>query len=136
MDMGLSQGIKQTGREAYHSQLMSKSSIHGCIHLWEPSMGTSHRLRNCYGCPNRYRSNNLINRITMVTNNRNSTGTVTSGLYIGFAPRHFRVYDYITKSRRQQAEVIKNYENENVRYMTVQVSRLPLWCQLLVSCRA
>jgi hypothetical protein len=27
------------------------------------------------------------------------------------------VYDYITKSRRQQAEVIQNHENENVRYI-------------------
>jgi hypothetical protein len=26
------------------------------------------------------------------------------------------VYDYITKSCRQQAEVIQNHENENVRY--------------------
>jgi hypothetical protein len=27
------------------------------------------------------------------------------------------VYDYITKSCRQQAEVTQNHENENVRYM-------------------
>jgi hypothetical protein len=27
------------------------------------------------------------------------------------------VYDYITKSCRQQADVIQNYENENVRYI-------------------
>jgi hypothetical protein len=27
------------------------------------------------------------------------------------------VYDYITKSCRQQAEVIQNHENENVRYI-------------------
>jgi hypothetical protein len=27
------------------------------------------------------------------------------------------VYDYITKSCRQQAQVIQNYENENVRYI-------------------
>jgi hypothetical protein len=27
------------------------------------------------------------------------------------------VYDYITKSSRQQAEVIQNHENENVRYI-------------------
>jgi hypothetical protein len=27
------------------------------------------------------------------------------------------VYDYITKSWRQQAEVIQNHENENVRYI-------------------
>jgi hypothetical protein len=27
------------------------------------------------------------------------------------------VYDYLTKSCRQQAEVIKNHENENVRYI-------------------
>jgi hypothetical protein len=27
------------------------------------------------------------------------------------------MYDYITKSCRQQAEVIQNYENENVRYI-------------------
>jgi hypothetical protein len=67
------------------------------------------------------------------------------------------VYDYITKSYRQQAEVIQNHENENVRYIvqgeadtrntkgldlvvvmftTVQVSRLPLWRELLVSSRA
>jgi hypothetical protein len=27
------------------------------------------------------------------------------------------VYDYITKSCRQQAEVIHNHENENIRYI-------------------
>jgi hypothetical protein len=27
------------------------------------------------------------------------------------------VYDYITKPCRQQAEVIQNHENENVRYI-------------------
>jgi hypothetical protein len=27
------------------------------------------------------------------------------------------VYDYVTKSCRQQAEVIQNHENENVRYI-------------------
>jgi hypothetical protein len=27
------------------------------------------------------------------------------------------VYDYITKSCRQQAEVIQNHENENVRHI-------------------
>jgi hypothetical protein len=27
------------------------------------------------------------------------------------------VYDYITKTCRQQAEVIQNHENENVRYI-------------------
>jgi hypothetical protein len=27
------------------------------------------------------------------------------------------VYDYLTKSCRQQAEVIQNLENENVRYI-------------------
>jgi hypothetical protein len=27
------------------------------------------------------------------------------------------IYDYITKSRRQQAEVIQNHGNENVRYI-------------------
>jgi hypothetical protein len=57
------------------------------------------------------------------------------------------IYDYITKSSRQQAEVIQNHENENVHYigqgeaqhrkykrlnlaavmcMTVQVTRLSL----------
>jgi hypothetical protein len=67
------------------------------------------------------------------------------------------VYDYISKSYSQQAEVIQNHVNENVRYIgqgeirhskykrlklgavtftTVQVSRLPLWRQLLVSSRA
>jgi hypothetical protein len=43
------------------------------------------------------------------------------------------IYDYITKLCRQQAEVIQNHENANVRLnlaavksMTVQVSRLLL----------
>jgi hypothetical protein len=63
--------------------------------LWEPSMGTSHRLPNRYlgnGYPNRYESSNLINRITVVTNNRNNTGMVTSGFYIGFASRDQQKY--------------------------------------------
>jgi hypothetical protein len=33
------------------------------------------------------------------------------------------VYDYITKSCRQQAEVIQNHENENVRYIGQSVAR-------------
>jgi hypothetical protein len=52
--------------------------------LWEPSMGSSHRLPNRYrgnGYPNRYQSNNLINRITVVTNNHNNTRIVASGVY-------------------------------------------------------
>jgi hypothetical protein len=63
------------------------------------------------------------------------------------------VYDYITKSCRQQAEVIQNHENETVRYsgqgealhrkyerlklggghVQVQVTKLPLLCKLLVT---
>jgi hypothetical protein len=65
------------------------------------------------------------------------------------------VCDYITKSCRQQAEVIKNHENENVHYTgqgearhrkyirgfnlaavmftTVQVTSLSLLCKLLVT---
>jgi hypothetical protein len=64
------------------------------------------------------------------------------------------VYDYITNSCRQQAEVIQNHENENVRYvgqgearyrkykrrnlaavmcMIVQVTRLSLLCKLLLT---
>jgi hypothetical protein len=62
------------------------------------------------------------------------------------------VYDYITKSCRQQAEVIQNHENETVRYIgqgealhrkyerlklggghvQVQVTKLSLLCKLLV----
>jgi hypothetical protein len=43
----------------------------------EPSMGTSHRL------PNPVSKQQLINRITVVTNNRNITGIVTSDFYTG-----------------------------------------------------
>jgi hypothetical protein len=57
------------------------------------------------------------------------------------------VYDYTTKSCRQQAEVVQNHGNTNVRYTenirgsnlaavmytTVQVSRLSLLCKLLVT---
>jgi hypothetical protein len=47
--------------------------------VWEPSMGTSHRLPNQYwgnGYPKWYQSNNSINRITVVTNNHNNIGNV------------------------------------------------------------
>jgi hypothetical protein len=98
----------------------------------------------------------------MVTNNRNKTCIVASGVFtlvrfkavngtrefaaethllklqrlqnkvlrtIGQLPRHTPVrdlhmafqipyvYDYITKTCRQQAEVIQNHENEHVRYI-------------------
>jgi hypothetical protein len=44
----------------------------GCGSLpWDPPSGY----------PNHYGSNNSINRITVVTNNRNSTGIVTSGFH-------------------------------------------------------
>jgi hypothetical protein len=58
-------------------------SLHGGI-MWEPSMGSSHRLPNHYRgnayvnlCP----SNSLINRISMATNNRNNSCIVMSGVY-------------------------------------------------------
>jgi hypothetical protein len=53
------------------------------------------------------------------------------------------VYDYITKLYRKQAEIILNNENGNVlnigqglnlaavTYTTIQVSRLPWYCELL-----
>jgi hypothetical protein len=49
-------------------------------------MGTSHRLPNRYranGYANRYPSNSPINRNSMVTNNRNSTGNVPSRSILG-----------------------------------------------------
>jgi hypothetical protein len=52
--------------------------------LWEPSMGSSHRLPNRYrgnAYANRYPSNSPINRISMVTNNRNNSCIVASGVY-------------------------------------------------------
>jgi predicted transcriptional regulator len=45
--------------------------------MWEPCMGTP------TGYPFRYRSNNSINIITVVTNNRNRTGIVTSVSILG-----------------------------------------------------
>jgi hypothetical protein len=49
-----------------------------CVSLpWEPPTGY----------PNLYPSNSPINRITMETNNRNNTGIVMSGFYIGSASR-------------------------------------------------
>jgi hypothetical protein len=41
--------------------------------------------------------------------------TLVRGLYMAFQIPY--VYDYITKTCRQQAEVIQNHENENVRYI-------------------
>jgi hypothetical protein len=82
-------------------------------------------------------------------------GTSVRDMYMVFQIPY--VYDYITKLCTQQAEVIQNHENENVHYTgqgearhrkhkrlklggghvyDVQVSRLPLWRQLLVSSRA
>jgi hypothetical protein len=52
--------------------------------MWEPSMGSSHRLPNRYrgnAYANRYPSNSPINRISMITNNRNNSCIVASGVY-------------------------------------------------------
>jgi hypothetical protein len=52
--------------------------------MWEPSMESSHRLPNLYrgnAYTNRYPSNSPINRISMVTNNRNNSCIVASGVY-------------------------------------------------------
>jgi hypothetical protein len=53
-------------------------------HMWEPSMGSSHRLSNSYRgntYANRYPSNSPINRISMVTNNCNNAWIVPSSVY-------------------------------------------------------
>jgi hypothetical protein len=50
--------------------------------VWEPSTGY----------PIRYQSNNLINIITVITNDRNRTGIVTSRFYIWFASRDQQKY--------------------------------------------
>jgi hypothetical protein len=54
--------------------------------LWEPSTGTSHRLPKPV-------TRKQLNR---VTNNRNSTGNVTSRFYIGFALTQLPKYTYKT----------------------------------------
>jgi hypothetical protein len=41
-------------------------------------------------------------------------GTSVRNMHMAFQIPY--VYDYITKSCRQQAEVVQNHENENVRY--------------------
>jgi hypothetical protein len=49
-------------------------------------MGISHRLPNRYRCngyANRYRSNSLINKMSVLTNNCNDTRIVTSGFTFG-----------------------------------------------------
>jgi hypothetical protein len=40
---------------------------------------------------NRYQSNSLINRITVVTNSHSNTGITTSGVYIWYASRHQQI---------------------------------------------
>jgi hypothetical protein len=69
------------------------------IQLWEPSMGPP------TGYPIQYQSNNLINRITVVTNNHNSTGIVTSCFYIGFASRDQQKYTWKTPQSTLQGYV-------------------------------
>jgi hypothetical protein len=44
------------------------------------------------------------------------------------------VYDYITKSCRQQAEVIQNHANENVRYIGQGEARHRKYKRLLTVC--
>jgi hypothetical protein len=54
------------------------------ISMLEPSIGYSHRLPNRYrgnAYTNRYPSNSPINKISMVTNNRNKTRTVASSVF-------------------------------------------------------
>jgi hypothetical protein len=41
--------------------------------------------------------------------------TLARNMHVAFQIPY--VYDFITKSCRQQAEVIENHENENVRYI-------------------
>jgi hypothetical protein len=50
------------------------------LHVCEPPMGTSNHYRG-NGYANRYPSNSPINRISMVTNNRNNTWIVVRGVY-------------------------------------------------------
>jgi hypothetical protein len=47
--------------------------------VWEPSMGTCNKPATCNKLVSK--QNNSINRITVVTNNRNNTGIVASGFY-------------------------------------------------------
>jgi hypothetical protein len=104
----------------FTSRALSLESI--SVSLIFSFVGTSHRLPNHYrvnGYANRYQSNNLINRITVVTNNRNNTGIVTSGFYIGFATRQQHKYTWNalsseTKLCRKQAKIIQNHGNANV----------------------
>jgi hypothetical protein len=75
-----------------------------------------------YACPawefasesHLFKLQRLQNRVLRTTDNfprRTSVRDMHDAFQIPY------VYDYITKSCRQQAEVIQNHENENVRYI-------------------
>jgi hypothetical protein len=80
-----------SGRPSLHS--LSAMSVHLYASpqhqsprgmMWELPMGSSHRLPNRYrgnAYANRYPSNSPINRISMVTNNRNNAWIIASGVY-------------------------------------------------------
>jgi hypothetical protein len=56
----------------------------------------------------------LQNRVLRIIGNF-PRRTSVHDMHVAFQIRYF--YDYITKSCRQQAEVIQNHETENVRYI-------------------
>jgi hypothetical protein len=76
--------------------------------MWEPSMGSSDRLPNRYrgnGYANRYPSNRPMNRISMVTNNRNKALIVASSVYISVRLKASTVI-YVEDSSRQRGRPI------------------------------
>jgi hypothetical protein len=84
-----------------------------------------------------------MNRITVVTHNCNDTGIVTSGVCIWYASRQQKSYKIMKTKMFLTLEKAKpdtgNSKGLNlaaVMFTTVQVSRLSLWRQLIVSSRA
>jgi hypothetical protein len=57
----------------------------------------------------------LLQNKIIRTNGSFSWSTSVRDMHMAFQIPY--VYDYITKSCRQQAEVIQNHENENIRYI-------------------
>jgi hypothetical protein len=82
--------------------------------LWEPSMGTSHRL------PKPVSRKQLDKQNYRVTNNRNSTGNVTSHFYIGFASRDQQKYRRKTSQSARCPQPVNTYISSSAVRVFVQ----------------
>jgi hypothetical protein len=85
--------------------------------VWEPSMGSSHKLQYRYrdnAYTNRYPNNNPIIRISMVTINRNNSCNVASGVYTLDINRDIWKADPSCRQRRRPQDTRPQISDSNI----------------------